>query len=1564
MIDRYLKLLDNFKEEDIATFLKNLREKIIFTLQGPYFSSKTTCFFTHPNEDGEPFTNFDSEPRQIVQLKQVINALYHAQLAFEDLQSVNLRNGDKKFQDLKKLYYKTIEHGYKASYLLTHLDIDFHELFRSEIQQIWQFLAPIKAFADSHKESAIEFSSVLKNYPTGYKAGVISGTAIAQMKPNDGNYDYDFLANFGAVLPGYIQQLTTYIQHYGPQISTYQPTIDKAKLDELQEQAFRLLNSIENLQSDDIFISFKTLNYIKIIREIINLSMSSLEQIGYANDSSQAVIRHNMKRLKYELLPELFSIVDRLEDEGLLNPGTLSQPMMAQIKPFYELMAFYAAKFADFSAEGEELLTIEDAQFIDKRLEKTRQRISVANWNLTTQIAAQTALNNFFAIIENPQYAAYSLLNLPQTEKDTLKKEFNFLLPYIKVIDSELSNVIIRDLTSANSYTRNLLRPWHWLTGTAGPVAVTSLIPLKVKLQTALAKERATQELHIELNKDIINYVENYSEMDIYPYQSRPELTCFDEAKILEINPTAPEHQHLQFSKDSENVWITHHEALTFTQAKTLAHYYERKCLQLDEARTALHSFLSFLVAEKHPKINIDAIKLQLRRWYSLFQPYLVENLFSSEKAKKQDAVMVEFLSGKPLLGQQISKLDRAVDYSTDNFTHSVSTLFERLFTEEDIIFVLAQFESLIALTQERAKVYSNRAQQKYIADVQSRELHPDINTDKRANFVLKHTLYSQTVAAYRSSLFELTKAFNTSLRVKLQPAEKGMPFPEMEDQELARLEIHQAVAVKRFFNSLYHLEQICIQLESLDQKSSQSLYVYHLIQAKSHIDELVSHAKALVNDPHLSLFATELKDKALALYKVFTVQQKNYAVSSEEVELTNPKFQGKAVKYSGLWYALRSFMLIPEHIKAATQHEELTAEMIARVDQRTKQAALNIEAIIESSDSYFRLFLQTPTMYRLYKELKAKLEQFTHLSHTAAMDHLEELSHDLFVRILITTDEWEDKLGLKPGLLADPMKAVLDEFHKGLLENLNLNSQEHLALLSSLAPINYRMEAAKRRKQAAAALLKGDDALNTNIENLEINKERLLKLSLSSKIRLLQLFLKEVNEYHNYHRILPASPLIQHINKIRLTKLYKILQPLLLSEQKRLGLKAQPIATQHYTIEILLQEIPLPAIQEEVRQKEEQEIEVSESEEKEEFQLDEEGYLIEFKSDKFIAREDGTLEMELDRFSPIEIGSPNEEISTAKQKPDELKNIVYIANAVLNHYQGYKNSLEFEIATADEKLAYLEECVAIQEKESEKLRFEYTEKAFACELERLTSRYIGLYHTRAEYNSALQSFLQAHATAIIEQSQYTQDINAKVKKLLDAKAEEFDQTNKTKFTQLEAVMNALAQFDSYFGKATETVHQSDGVETRIKKNLFFETESTLRAKIRLIDNLTTIVHSKDTVEKRLADIKAEIKKPSFVATMLKHRHYNTFSFAWIAQCFISLLSALHLYTPKYKVLFQRLEEAAAKATTAESLTAIPVHAATNRFGIFAPIDSNPVVTDASVSAPSNELSANPITVP
>ncbi|WP_426741287.1 hypothetical protein, partial [Pseudomonas aeruginosa] len=139
----------------------------------------------------------------------------------------------------------------------------------------------------------------------------VTGIALEQMQPRTGDWDYQFLTQFSAVLPGYIEKLTQYIQQYSSQIKEKEPTLNNEKLEELQNASLKLLNDLEHLKGNDFFISLKVLKYIHIIRNIITLATSSVEQMGHFSDSSQDVIRDNLAQLKYVVLPTLFGLVDK-----------------------------------------------------------------------------------------------------------------------------------------------------------------------------------------------------------------------------------------------------------------------------------------------------------------------------------------------------------------------------------------------------------------------------------------------------------------------------------------------------------------------------------------------------------------------------------------------------------------------------------------------------------------------------------------------------------------------------------------------------------------------------------------------------------------------------------------------------------------------------------------------------------------------------------------------------------------------------------------------------------------------------------------------------------------------------------------------------------------------------------------------------------------------------------------------------------------------------------------------------------------------------------------------------
>ncbi len=81
----------------------------------------------------------------------------------------------------------------------------------------------------------------------------------------------------------------------------------------------------------------------------------------------------------------------------------------------------------------------------------------------------------------------------------------------------------------------------------------------------------------------------------------------------------------------------------------------------------------------------------------------------------------------------------------------------------------------------------------------------------------------------------------------------------------------------------------------------------------------------------------------------------------------------------------------------------------------------------------------------------------------------------------------------------------------------------------------------------------------------------------------------------------------------------------------------------------------------------------------------------------------------------------------------------------------------------------------------------------------------------------------------------------------------------------------------------------------------------------------------------------ADPKRPRrFADTILKQKDVNHFSWAYLFQCLLSLLEALHLYTPERKKILNKITESVKKEPQISELA--------KRFGLFSAAHPPPVV--------------------
>ncbi|MBL7480870.1 protein SdhA [Legionella bononiensis] len=1648
MISEKLKLLESIKEHQFSKLISAINTRVLDALQSENFNPRIAPYLSKINKEGVPYTNYDLDPDNISQIKKLINALYYARLTLEDIERIDL--SQKKYESLKLIYQKTIHQAYEACYLLTHLDVDIRDMFSEELQFILPMFRQLMAFADSHSEETKEFAESLKRYPLSYKIGEITGTAIDQMQPNSGDLDYKFLTQFSAVLPSYIDQLTQYIKEYSSEIIEKEPSLNNEKLEELQTAALKLLNDLENIKGNSLFLSFKVLNYIHIMRNIITLSKSSLEQMGHFSDSSQDVIRNNLAQLKYVVLPTLFGLVDKIEENAMLGPGTLSTPLMEKIKPLYALLIHYASKPVNFQEKGEELLSIEDSRFLALRLERTYGRIDAANKAIFKIQKAEEALTSFYEIIENPLYKDLALHQLPQETKNQLITHYKLIKPYMTQKDFDLNDRIIDSLQGPETYSSWIGKPYRWLRSQLPADHISIIIERKNTIQTLISKKRATQEFHINLNMDLINSVSKKTNLVLFPYNDQTNVFSVDESEAVHASNTcallnltnkynlkltpkikfAPQTLYLEetneglkydlinlngkpvtaiipwskltefphdvreiiaskdrylpklleltanagHTKPTDNlklVAIEKHDPQTIylettdkglkyevitPEGKTATaiipwkklndfphdvslilaskdqylsrlleitseagHTLNSTDLKFDEIKGLLkgksavilfnneelvyanstNQTVRTLKATESNQTSFDQLKATCTHAYKVasdnelklitdvtgrphlgFKVVKGQHVLSNPKnlsadqaldlhqwyRNKRDKFMVaknaydEFIAllkkqitnpgmtGSGVL--QISRLDKTVRERCRNlynlfqpyFINGVPTELKASALEFDKYLVhsfsgeseqstapaIDMFQQLdehfqVYFTEidlswgRKSRAYLKMAQDKYAEENEETPLQHDATIGNRGHHLIQHTNYSKYVHNFRMDLNKVLLFLNQSMQAELRPQQHGIPFPELEDPNKLAIQCKQVLAIKRIFNSLFHVEGIMHELEKLNNRSSETRYVYHLLLAYGHIDEIMKMSKELATDPHFSLIGRDLLEKAQNMYATIQAHSDPYQVAHAEVNYNKP------VQSNGMWYVLNAFYISPKHIRSLRNNTFLTVEELNELHISAKRSAVQIEAIVNSAGSYFQLFLQVPNMFSLYSNLTSKLNEFISTAHDTAMNNLDQFGPKVFTPMLLEADLWEDKLGLIPGTLSGPMKQIIDEFYKGLLRPLELDAKTHVDLICNKATVEKRLEITQQKI----------DSAEQHLKKLEKNYKHINKFS------------SLLEEYQSFSGgLLPADRFVIEFTKKKLIEGYQKALPKLVTLQKKISLDPE-------------------------------------------------------KTDPEF---DALINTNLKEYLP------------------KLSQIKELISASQNYYLGIKATYQMQLNTAKEKLTYLNKLSDAQDQANLLFIKEYTTESFNKQMEAFCNRHIGLQYTDKEYRNKLREYLLTFKEQIIDEAKTIDDINLAVKNLLKEKIKMFEQQNFAKYFHLDTVRVALAQFKNYFSISTLAIERNYSL---------FENEKTLGEKTEKINKLLEFAEDEQlTIDERFSKISFDVKDPSFGRIILAHKQEDHFSFTYLIQCVVSILEALSLYTPARKKLYNDLQTSVNNKPQINELS--------KRFGLFA----------------------------
>jgi hypothetical protein len=1056
MTEEILQLLDVLRENKLSRLVFYVREKILHILNSDKFSNSVHRYMDieNINADGEPYTNFSHEPAQISQLKKIINALYHAELALKDAETVDLRAYYRDYlhtpgrvvTDMSTVYqHGTIHHAYQACYLATHFDIDLREMFSQELDVLAPLYKMFLAFTDNVSEETRGYFSQIDRHTLPHTMGVAGGTVIAQLDPRSPEIDYEFLALFSAKIPKYLDELRGYIQRFSSSVSEFEPNINQRELEALRDNALQLLRALDQTHGSHLFLPIKALHYIHIIRQIIKLSTSIFEQAGHLSEAGQDAACDKLVELKYKLLPTLFGLIDKIEANAMLAPGVLSNPLMDCTSRLYQTLIEYTSKFVEFKQKGQSLVTIEDSKFVAERLEFTHQRSMEHHYALLLTEQVKSAAEKFFQLLREHNGNGRRIIDLPERIKQELATYYKIIRPDVLQFNKPLSNAIVSGLTDRKGYYDALGTPSTWFNRSLNTNKISHVLLLQPVLQARLDKITTSHKFQIQLNNDlIVSITERIEDLRLFPHNPRHNPFVINEANTLSqpiTNRQALRVANTDFDLLQLEAGSTPDHGLNdlddLTKLK-LYRLYQTNCLKLERAHLAYDAFYQILRDQTGTSSLADIddeLKSKLRNLYSIFQSYLVGGLIFSEDV---DKTIVNALSKTTDASLQPVIIESIIAYDEQ--------VGERFIAEKQRLYARHEICA-------RAMLECNNDA------CQEKELITDASNAHGAHELLRD--YSRSIAEFRQSLYQLKALFNPSVQSQLNPADIGLPFPELEDLNQKLAQSGQALGLKQLFNCLYYLEKALGRLAELSDESYKFFYFVNVLKIGADLEKARSLLEALIATPYLMTVAGDIQQKWQNACATLGDVRRHYIPDGE---LANLSRDHSAV----LFYTLNVAMVLPEHIIASRHNQVVSPDRVDAMHQYTEKVTTDIERIHSHSSSYFKLFFDIPTMYRLFGQLKTKLVELSTASHDVVVDNLAFINNQLLTNMLLEADLWEDNIGLIPGTLTDTIKEMFDAFYQGLLEPLGLKSKRHIELATSTYSVDQRLLAVDKRVNAS----------------------------------------------------------------------------------------------------------------------------------------------------------------------------------------------------------------------------------------------------------------------------------------------------------------------------------------------------------------------------------------------------------------------------------------------------------------------------------------------------------------
>jgi hypothetical protein len=986
---------------------------------------------------------------------------------------------------------QTIQYVHKAQSSLLEIDLPTYQIFGEELKILGLIINSVqtlttketRVFLQDKLSRVDEAAEVVGNY-----VGKPLGIFIDQLSPHLGKTDYSFLTHHLGLLPGYLDQLTALIYSYGAGKPGTVPALNTKDHDAFKNAAIRLFLDLSSYE--DLFFWQKAESLLFPIRkEVLTLTQGSYQQVWRVTEATGEMVAYQLSRVKNELFTKIISESDKLELYLGFAPGILTKPLMRQLTGLYQTLVSYANSVIDLKEKYPDLVQLDNTSFLTKRLQATLKEKNLCQLKLKNALKAKEDLEEFIKGADGSR---------EKEKREALKKLYLSFKHYVIEYNPKLS-VLLDEYLSTSKTAKSL------------GFSLKDLPALSSKIKQLCDKDAATFGCYLQLAENRLTDIPKQITGKLYPLDPKQRHSVF----IVNEQDWLTEYRDLK--KKGFSVGHQFHadlSALTPDNRAKLYDYHAVRVLTLKHIQREIDGFLQQL-AEGDWLSDQKQINEIIER-YRVLQPYLVDSL-AALPDDERDKSFVGLLSQ---LSRDLGKPEKFV-VILDAMSTGMQALKQRIVTEierserRQILFDFAHHQTI-----EAQDVLFNNA-----------PLTLESELVKRQDKWIRHQYLSRAAADMNNALRALLGQFDPSLKLSaLQSASPDVaPFPEMEG-DLETLAVPSQVSwIKRMMNVVFYISSNFRYLESLDRDAHKKDVTHYflkgpLIEGIYQIKPFLELTKAyqtlweLMLEPTGQLLFNVVSNGYNKLMQGWTTLQPLYFANADTLAVKNKA----PVSSSGLWYPLLSLMVLPEHLTSLSAGTPYGASQAEKAQKEAKELAQYIEKIIAKfqGGQYFSLILQSPNLIsKFLPQLKAQLDLVRGKTHDITIKHLKDIQTSLY-SLLLEADALELKFGFRVGLIAEPLKLILDRFFSQFIAPLGIGLTMSTQLMLDTSSFNQRLEANRQKQAQTESLLESERTAFGRLERF-LKSLELIKNKLDAKVVITEEEKKQFQE--QYWELYPA---------------------------------------------------------------------------------------------------------------------------------------------------------------------------------------------------------------------------------------------------------------------------------------------------------------------------------------------------------------------------------------------------------------------------------------------------------